>query len=213
MIYRTHRTFALALTGAVFLFAQAPMGAWQTYAALGAAYMVAPFPDLDKNGTWISQRIPVADRFLSLFGHRTLTHSLLFAAGVGVLLAFLHAPDWLLVGVILGWISHPLIDLLNPMGVHLLWPLPKKFWVRSPFGLFTTDTGSAGEEMIHWFLNVVFALLLAVMVLRYLVLDQTHVFAFFHLEGTASYWLNRLTGWSVQPWLEHLLRRVGVGTW
>ena len=204
--------FALALTAGVMLFAQAPVDAWQTYAAMGAAYVAVPIPDLDKNGSWISRRIPLIDHFFSLFGHRTLTHSLLFIVGILVLFQLFHAPVWLTIGFVLGWLSHPLIDLANPQGVHLLWPLPKRFWVRFP-AFMTTTTGSPLEGWIHWALELVFVLLLAVAVFRYLVTEQGHLLAFIHIESTAKYWVYRFTNWTVQPWLSSFLRSLGVGRW
>ena len=212
MIYKTHRMFALTLTAATLLMAQAPVDAWQTYATMGAAYVAAPIPDLDKNGSWISRQVPFVDRFFSMFGHRTLTHSLLFTTGVAVLFGLLHAPVWLTVGFVIGWISHPIIDLFNPQGVHLLWPLPKKLWIRFP-GFMTTTTGSEMEPAIHWVLELLFVLLLAVMAARYIVWNQGQVLAFVHLEGVARYWVDRLTSWTVQPGLRDALRTWGVGQW
>lgn len=70
-----------------------------------------------------------------LFGHRTLTHSVL---GVGLLsagMAFIpHFPSYCYWAVILGCVTHVLGDMLTISGVPLLWPFGRKFrlgWMRT----------------------------------------------------------------------------------
>lgn len=136
-----YRTGHLGVTLLVF----APIGylladAGAELAALltgGVLFWLAMLPDVDT-------RIPVVS-------HRGVTHSLVFAAGVGTafaavgvalvqtsggaLAAELLGLDTLGIGVVpfgfaLGFLSvasHLLGDLLTPAGVNLFWPLPTEF--------------------------------------------------------------------------------------
>jgi membrane-bound metal-dependent hydrolase YbcI (DUF457 family) len=89
--------------------------------------------DIDEVNSTIGSKL----RFLSaiihfLFGHRTLTHSLLFLGGTYYLI-YLLWPNLALAWLI-GYSVHIFLDLLTK-GVVLFWPLPK--WVR--IGRFSTN--------------------------------------------------------------------------
>lgn len=66
------------------------------------------------------------------FGHRGFTHSLLAVFGA-LTLFYLKVPDsWIvpadaLQGLVLGYLSHILADMLTPAGVPLLWPCRWRF--------------------------------------------------------------------------------------
>ena len=92
----------------------------------------ALLPDLDHPRSLLGRQLPWISGPLSrLFGHRGFTHSLL-AVGMGVWgLAQVEAP-WLLSGavkdaLIVGYLSHLLVDWLTPMGIPLLWPWRRRF--------------------------------------------------------------------------------------
>ena len=50
--------------------------------------------------------------------------------------------------MVIGYASHPLIDLLNEEGVQLFWPLP--YWVRVLPEPLAIPVGSLREEIIYW---------------------------------------------------------------
>lgn len=88
-------------------------------------------PDIEKKGSTISNRFKLIS-FISriLFGHRGFTHSLLAVLLLGVIafpitlsLPFLKP---FFVGLIIGYLSHLLLDALNPTGVPLFYPLDYK---------------------------------------------------------------------------------------
>lgn len=111
--------------------------------ATGAGVIVGSIlPDVDKSTSMLGRRVPVLPKLLK---HRGVTHSLLFAA--------LMVP--LNFGLSVGCVIHLLLDMLNPEGVPLFWPIPVsaripvlsrfmrsgKFWDKALGGLlWTLDT-------------------------------------------------------------------------
>lgn len=93
-----------------------------SYALVGLGSLL---PDVDHKNS------PVG--ILPCIKHRTVTHSLL-ACGLALLI-----NPWL--G--LGYVSHVLLDMLNPTGCPLLWPYTKKFSVGS------IKTGSKVETIFR----------------------------------------------------------------
>lgn len=59
-----------------------------------------------------------------LFGHRTFTHSILFVSIIAALLYMIQTPNYYLITIICGLLSHVILDMLTPRGVKLLYPIP-----------------------------------------------------------------------------------------
>lgn len=84
-----------------------------------------------------------------MFGHRGFTHSLL-AVFIGLTLFYLKVPDsWIipadaLQGLVLGYLSHILADMITPAGVPLLWPCRWRF--RLP--LLSPQRGNQLERVL-----------------------------------------------------------------
>lgn len=111
--------------------------------AEGAGVIVGSLlPDIDKSTSMIGRRIPILPRLLK---HRGVTHSLLLA------LAMLPLNK----GLTAGCLIHLVLDMMNPEGVPLLWPIQHmchvpvlsrfirsgKFWDKLLGGaLWTLDT-------------------------------------------------------------------------
>ena len=94
------------------------------YLALGWG---AVLPDLDTTTSGPGKFArPLSAWLERRFGHRTLTHSLLFLALLAALT--LPLPPGPRVALLAGWASHLLLDTLNVNGVPLLWPLRLQFW-------------------------------------------------------------------------------------
>lgn len=125
------------------------------------AMLLAPFPDVDEPNSvpakgafplaWICELLRVR--------HRTVTHSVLFCYSLLFLIHHLH-PHWFGMSWNLifltwwwGYISHPLVDLLNTQGVEILWPLKLRFNLLPP-GL-GIGVGSKTEERIQTMLMFV----------------------------------------------------------
>jgi inner membrane protein len=82
-------------------------------------------PDIDTGASFIGRVLPPLTRFLERrFGHRTLTHSLPFAALLSLLfLVPLMAGIDLFACLLVGYVSHLLLDTCTPNGVRLFYPL------------------------------------------------------------------------------------------
>lgn len=115
-----------------------------------AAVLTCLLPDIDHPKSFLGQRIPwIARPVARMFGHRGFTHSLL-AVFAGLTLFYLKIPDgWLLPadaiqGMVLGYLSHILADMLTPAGVPLLWPCRWRF----RFPIVTTQKGNHLERIV-----------------------------------------------------------------
>lgn len=88
----------------------------------------ALLPDVDHAGSWLGRRTPgVSWSVQAIFGHRGAVHSLPGALVFSWLIPFLAAKAGLLVPwqpVLFGFLTHLILDSLNPGGVAWLWPLP-----------------------------------------------------------------------------------------
>lgn len=98
-----------------------------------SAILTCLLPDIDHPKSFLGQRLKwVSKPIARAFGHRGFTHSLL---AVFALLAtfYLKVPDtWIipadaLQGMVLGYLSHIVADMLTPAGVPLLWPCRWRF--------------------------------------------------------------------------------------
>ncbi|MBX5319661.1 metal-dependent hydrolase [Staphylococcus caprae] len=82
-------------------------------------------PDICHTKSKIGRRFKILSFIIRLlFGHRTFTHSLVFIALVGFLLYLIHTPMYYMVAIVIGMISHVILDILTPRGVKLFYPLP-----------------------------------------------------------------------------------------
>lgn len=86
-------------------------------------------PDVDSCTSTLGRKIfPAALAIQAIFHHRTLFHSPLL---YGMLWLILHSafPQYgpILSAAMIGIASHLILDLLNPKGIPLLYPYPKRF--------------------------------------------------------------------------------------
>ncbi|BAH82948.1 metal-dependent hydrolase [Candidatus Ishikawella capsulata] len=128
---------------------------------LPAALLTCLLPDIDHKNSVIGQRI----RWLSIpiarvCGHRGFTHSLLCIVLLWLCLYWLYSfPKWLMPldviqGMIIGYLSHIMADMLTSAGVPLFWPCR---W-RCSLPLLKTKTNYQIElERILCFLLISYA--------------------------------------------------------
>jgi membrane-bound metal-dependent hydrolase YbcI (DUF457 family) len=146
----THVTFAEFVYLLLLTTAGVPLSAIN--AALIA--LAALLPDIDTGGSIIGRILPfLSSRLERRFGHRTLTHSLLFLVGLAVValpIGLLGEGRYacLLVGVA----SHPFLDTMNVNGVRLFYPLSNvkcvfPMDVNSP-ARYRTHTGSTVDRAL-----------------------------------------------------------------
>ena len=134
-----------------------------------AASFGALIPDIDKKKTAISSKHPFVSFFIRLFTtHRGFTHSLLALVLIAGTLYFITPPitlimlsmahyapfirdnihllTWINYGIINGYFSHIVLDMLNPDGVPLFFPL------SNHFSICKIKTGGAVEKCVRTFL-------------------------------------------------------------
>ncbi|CAG7640065.1 hypothetical protein PAESOLCIP111_04098 [Paenibacillus solanacearum] len=157
MLQKTH-SFAglLAAEGAVLYMQNSPFS-WESAAALLIGCLAGPLADIDKQGSTMAKIFFPLSALLRLIKvrHRTMTHSILFIAALGMLFSSL--PPLLYWSFLLAYASHPLIDLFNEQGVELCWPVKIKFRLLPKFAAI--DTGSVSETLFRYILAL-FTLLL-----------------------------------------------------
>jgi inner membrane protein len=124
----------------------------------GAAVMGSLLPDLCHPGSYLGKKTSLISKTISkTFGHRTVTHSWIMIVLVMVL------PNWidwtyeesLSMGLVLGVISHILLDAATSRGVQLFYPLPFRF--RFPI---YTKTGTKTENHIATIISLITAVLM-----------------------------------------------------
>ncbi|WP_144513817.1 metal-dependent hydrolase [Bacillus sp. FJAT-22090] len=111
---------------------------------LGAGIIGALLPDICHGGSKIGRTFPLVSKiFQALFGHRTFTHSLLFLVLIGIILNSFVMNESITVGILVGMISHYILDMATKNGIKLLYPF--KVTVRLPI---TTRTGGTVEYVV-----------------------------------------------------------------
>lgn len=168
-------TFAVSLTALanIYIPITSPEIDWSTVGLFGlylsGASTGALLPDIEKKGSTISNKHKYIS-FLSrcICSHRGITHSLLAICIVGVILfpfALLIPSGYgyaYMIGVLIGYGSHLLLDALNPTGVPFFYPFVDK---KISFAKITTG------GFFEW----MFALLLSFILLlicRYALYDK-----------------------------------------
>lgn len=94
---------------------------------LGGTIIGGLFPDIDHPKSLIGRSIvPISTIIFATVGHRTLTHSLLFATIIGLLTSIFSLSAG--IGISVGILSHIILDLLTPgtRGVAFLYPFNTK---------------------------------------------------------------------------------------
>lgn len=118
---------------------------------VGAGIVGAILPDICHSGSLIGRKIPLLSKIINaMFGHRTLTHSLLFLVLVVFLMNNFFQNDIVKMGLLVGMVSHYVLDMATRNGIKLFFPL--KITVRFPV---TTKTGSKVENIIFSLLALI----------------------------------------------------------
>ena len=100
---------------------------------ISATILTCLLPDIDHPSSVLGQRFRwISKPIARMFGHRGFTHSLIaIGAGLWLLWVKLPAAMWLpadvMQGMVLGYLSHIVADMLTPAGVPLLWPCRWRF--------------------------------------------------------------------------------------
>ncbi|WP_162007875.1 metal-dependent hydrolase [Heliorestis convoluta] len=107
-------------------------------------------PDIDHPSSKLGSKLLLLPSLLKItIGHRGPTHSIVGAVTVSFLVWLLLSMIYPLTNMALyvlllaGYISHLVLDSLNPQGVAWLWPVTRK-----KFRIPMFDTGGVGESLI-----------------------------------------------------------------
>ncbi|BBA85227.1 membrane protein [endosymbiont of Sipalinus gigas] len=89
-------------------------------------------PDIDHPNSFIGSKIKFISKLINKkIGHRKFTHSLLILIILNYyfkkIVNLYFTSNSLYYGMIIGYITHIILDLFTPMGVEILWPLNFKF--------------------------------------------------------------------------------------
>ena len=117
---------------------------------LGASFG-SVLPDIDHEKAYISKRLPLLSKLIRSFTkHRGLTHSILFVLFIYSLTILSESNlinSWI-IGIVVGCISHILLDLITKEGVCLFYPIDKRISIGR------VRTGSLVEGKINILLNI-----------------------------------------------------------
>ncbi|XBS68097.1 metal-dependent hydrolase [Acerihabitans sp. KWT182] len=146
-----HLIFALASTILAKKMELSPAlahGDW--WHIIAGGLLTCLLPDIDHPQSFLGQRLkwlsmPIA----RVFGHRGFTHSLLAIMAGFLLFTLKFASDMIVPpdafhGMIIGYLSHIVADMLTPAGVPLLWPCRWRF--RLP--IITSQKGNQWERIL-----------------------------------------------------------------
>jgi len=113
-------------------------------------------PDIDHPESSFGRKVRIISIPINhILGHRGLTHSLVFVAITYV--CALYFGSSVALAAALGVFTHLLLDMLNPSGVPLLYP------VKGRLHILEIKTGSQREKLMFWLLLII---VIALMVYR-----------------------------------------------
>jgi inner membrane protein len=141
MLWRTH--FIAGATAGLLI-----SGATQPKTALlaaGVSGIAALMPDIDSPVSKIGCKVPILSWLIRVtVGHRGVFHSLLAALVFSATLSLFPLLESYFWPLFYGYVSHLLMDALNPEGVPLFWPLP----IRVSIPLVHMHTGGVIEKLV-----------------------------------------------------------------
>ena len=118
-MWKTHLLFGLVL--GLLLMHYFNFNYWLVFVVMISALL----PDLDTPFSWLGRKLkPVSNIISFIFGHRGMMHSLLFMVVITTVGYLYLRSYWM--GIAIGFFSHLVLDMMNVMGVRLLWPLDFK---------------------------------------------------------------------------------------
>lgn len=99
------------------------LGSLISWPAAVSAGIASLLPDIDTHESTVGRLVsPVSWAIEKTVGHRNLFHSIWAAMAVYLSCQFL--PYDVSLGVLIGYLSHILLDAFNPAGVRIFWPVP-----------------------------------------------------------------------------------------
>lgn len=110
--------------------------------AAGIGAVSSLLPDIDSPYSKIGRAVPILPTLLNFsLGHRGIIHSPVMVLAVLLLAHLLNIPYANI--IVAGYLSHLVLDSLNPAGVPWLYP-----WKKTHFSIPIVQTGSFIEQII-----------------------------------------------------------------
>ena len=165
MQYRTHQIggFCAGIIAGVSMI-EAPYNP-TTMGALSivviASTIGSVIPDIDEPNSIAGRKIWIISKIIKkVFGHRMITHTPIFVLALAIGFYYLGQSyvlnteyfEWYYFGVmgfLVGYVSHFVMDSLNPTGIMYLWPLSRK-----RFSIMKLRTGDK-EWIARWIFIVI----------------------------------------------------------
>ena len=122
-----------------------------TLGIAGGLLLGSVLPDIDADGSTITRILPKIP-----IEHRTITHSFLALVAMTVVAAIF--SRYFALGMFFGYLSHLLLDSLNPTGVPFFYPFIK---IKYRFSKIRIRTGSILENVLFIVLLIVDFLILS----------------------------------------------------
>lgn len=145
MRYKAHFVGGL-LAGALLLnYTKQPIQSIEGVITFMAAGLGGLLPDIDHEGSYVGRRMkPLSKVISSAFGHRGATHAPILIIILFLLLhLFVNVSSMVFIGLMVGALSHVLLDALTVSGVPLLYP-----YQRNKYSFLKLRTGGVGETVI-----------------------------------------------------------------
>lgn len=136
MTGKTHVVGGLA-SGLLFLYVNDDVTINKEVPFLASCVIGSLLPDICSPTSTIGRKLPILSRMAAgTFGHRTFTHSFLMLALLYMsFIWLLEWPFYIEHGLLVGIVSHLILDALTRQGIQFLWPLQVR--VGIPFGIKT----------------------------------------------------------------------------
>ena len=149
MTYKTHIIGGVALAIAINEYL-IPIEGIELVYYYGSAIVGSLLPDLDHPKSWISSKTVILHYPFRKLGHRKATHSLFAAILLWAVLTLPFGINFVALGSLLGYLSHLILDILNPTGVPLLYPFTKE-----KYKIGKIHTGDTGEYIVTVLLIII----------------------------------------------------------
>lgn len=124
----------------------------------GCSAVAALIPDIDICTSKLGSKAAPASFLIQLFiGHRTIFHSpLLYCILFGTLMYYFPGKTLFILAGAIGTASHLILDMANPAGIPLFWPLAKTYRFA--------NAKSGG--LIDWITGIVLTMIAGLLVYR-----------------------------------------------
>ena len=123
----------------------------QMAASVPLCLLGSVFPDIDIKGSFFEKATgTLICSTGKIYGHRTFFHSLLLMIMLlSIGNTYFPTHIWVVIPINIGIWSHINLDMMNPAGVVLFWPIPIRI------SIMKIETGTRGERIFAYGLSII----------------------------------------------------------